>query len=554
MVNPISDPDALFARLREDIVGARALIDGPFGPRMITYADYTASGRCLTMLEEYLARTVMVEYSNTHTADSITGARTTDRAREAERLVKQSVGADDGDVAIFVGTGSTGAIKRFQEILGLVVPPGCDVDDCSKRQHNPVVVVGPYEHHSNEITWRETIAEVVECPLDERGLIDLAALDRILADGSFRGRRIIGSFSAASNVTGVRSDVYAIARIMHRHGGIACFDYAALAPYVPIDMHPPGDPKAALDAIFLSPHKMLGGPGTPGVLVFARELYDLEVPTTGGGGTVVYVSPLGHVYADEIERREEAGTPGIIQKIRCGLVFALKDRLGASAIEAREQRWLELALERFERDERLEILGPATHARLPIISFNIRLPDGRYLHHRFVTTLLSDLFGIQSRAGCSCAGPYGHRLLGIGKEESERYRCVILEGFEGLKPGWVRIGLHFVMDETECAFLLDAIALIAELGDRFRPLYDFDVETGGWTHRQRPVATGPLLDLDAVLEGVPLPAWETDPAAAYGRYLTEAREIGAGLPAPDDFTAKPAGLPAGLEDLVFFAW
>ncbi len=545
--------DAFCARLREGIIGARALLDGPFGPRMITYADYTASGRCLALIEAYLARTALAEYGNTHTEDSTTGLNTTARSAEAEAMVKRGVGANAGDAAIFVGTGSTGAIKRFQEILGLVVPPGCDAKNCTNRQDDPVVVVGPYEHHSNEITWRETIAEVVECPLDNRGLIDLEELDRILAKLARPGRRIIGSFSAASNVTGVRSDVHAIARALHRYGAIACFDYAALAPYVSIDMHPTDDPDAALDAVFLSPHKMLGGPGTPGVLVFRRDLYDLEVPTTGGGGTVVYVSPLGHVYADDIERREEAGTPGIIQKIRCGLVFALKDHIGAAGIEEREHRWLDLALERFERDDRLELLGPASRERLPILSFNVRRPDGRYLHHRFVTTLLSDLFGIQSRAGCSCAGPYGHRLLGISDAESERYLCVILDGYEGLKPGWVRVGFHYVMSEAECRFLLDAASFIAEYGDRFRPLYDFDLRSGNWTHRERQ-PTGPLLDFAAMLRGVPEPTREKDPEATYGRYLTEARQIAEQLPEAADFTAKPTDFPADLEELVFFAW
>ena len=275
----------------------------------------------------------------------------------------------------------------------------------------------------------------------------------------------------------------------------------------------------------------------------------------------MYVSPLGHVYMDDIEAREEAGTPGIVQKIRAGLAFGLKDKLGARGIEAREHRWLELALERFQQEPALEILGPETPNRLPIISFNVRLsdaggPGGRpvYLHHRFITALLNDLFGIQSRAGCSCAGPYGHRLLGIGEEVSERYRCVIVDGYEGLKPGWVRVGFHFVMDEAECRFLLDAIAFVAKYGNRFRPLYRFDVHSGLWVHREAPPTAGPLVSIDAMLDGVPDPRSEPAPQAAYRRYLEEAERLAADLPDPGLHREQPEDLAPSLADLVFFAW
>jgi selenocysteine lyase/cysteine desulfurase len=380
-----------------------------------------------------------------------------------------------------------------------------------------------------------------------------------LAKTAGSGRRIIGSFSAASNVTGVRTDVHAIARILHRHGAIACFDFAALAPYVPIDMHPKDDPAAALDAIFISPHKMLGGPGTPGVLAFRRDLYSLEVPTTVGGGTVVYVSPLGHVYTDNIEQREEAGTPGILQKIRCGLAFALKDHVGGDVIEAREQRFLDMCLERFAAQPQVELLGPATRARVPIVSFNIALATAsgmpkRYLHHRFVTTLLSDMFGIQSRAGCSCAGPYGHRLLGIGDDQSERYRCVIVKGFEGLKPGWVRIGFHWAMDDAECSFLLDAVAFIAKYGDRFRRLYDFDLHTGCWRHRAAPPRNEPLLCLEQALCGALPPRQESEPKAAYARYLAEATHLAESLGDAPGYSVAPPDLAPDMAELVFFAW
>ena len=247
---PEADLDRLCAHLREDMVGGRALLPGPFGDRMITYADFTASGRSLHCIEDYLRRTVLVEYANTHTEDSVTGLRTTERCHEVAAMVKRSVGADpEGDVVLWCGTGSTGSIKRFQEILGLAIPPGCDVETCGGRGR-PTVIVGPYEHHSNEITWRETTARVLQCPLDANGFIDLQALDRLCAEAKPEEGRLIGSFSAASNVTGVLTDVHGIARILHRHGGIACFDFAAACPYVRIDMRPEGDPDGALGRHF----------------------------------------------------------------------------------------------------------------------------------------------------------------------------------------------------------------------------------------------------------------------------------------------------------------
>ncbi len=544
--------EAIFDQLRRAVIGRRSTFEGPFGSRMISYADHTASGRALDFIEDYLRRTALVEYGNTHTEDSYTGRRTTQRSAEAVEMVKAGVGADERDVALFCGTGSTGAIARFQEILRLKIAPGADKLKALKaigRVEPPLIIVGPYEHHSNEISWRETVAEVVECPMSDEGLIPLEALETMIAmqREATPERQIIGSFSAASNVTGVLTEVHAIARIFHRYGGLACFDFAASAPYVPINMHPE-DPEEAIDALFISPHKMLGGPDTPGVLIFRRDLYTLEVPTTAGGGTVRYVSPLGHVYSDDISQREEAGTPGIIQKLRCGLVFALKDRLGAEAITAREQRWLKRAILRLSNHPKLELLRPECGGRcLPILSFNIKA-DGRYLHHRFVTALLNDLFGIQSRAGCSCAGPYGHRLLGIDSRTSERYCQVILGGYEGLKPGWVRVGLHYIMSEAEVDFLLDAILFVAEHGQRFLGLYHFDIRAGRWWHKETK-RDGPLLNLAAALKGVEAPTRVASPKIARDGYLAEAHHLLEQLqePSPHD-----CSIPEEAQDLIFF--
>ena len=144
---------------------------------------------------------------------------------------------------------------------------------------------------SNELPWRESIADVVVIPLDGKGQLDLAALEDALTKYVDRPLRI-GSFSAASNVTGVRTDVPGVTSILKRHGALAFFDYAAAAPYTGIDMN--GHP--SLDAVFISPHKFIGGPGTPGVLIVKEQLLTNPIPATVGGGTVIYVTPEDHQY------------------------------------------------------------------------------------------------------------------------------------------------------------------------------------------------------------------------------------------------------------------
>jgi selenocysteine lyase/cysteine desulfurase len=339
------------------------------------------------------------------------------------------------------------------------------------------------------VTWRQGLATVVEVDLAADGGIDLDHLSRLLEDPAYQGRMRIGSFSAASNVTGMRSPVKEIARLLHAHGAYACFDYAASAPYVEIDMNPAPDENggdASLDAVFLSPHKFLGGPGASGVLVFNDRLYHRELPpSVAGGGTVDYVSPLDQDFIEDIEEREKAGTPGVLQTLKAALVLELKRDLGVERIERRELELLERAMQHWSTNERIEILGnPDPTRRIGIVSFNLRDPRGRYLHPKLVTVLLNDLFGIQSRAGCSCAGPYGHRLLGIDESMSEEYRAWVRKGYQGIKPGWCRVGFHYAMDDVEAEFVTSAIEFLADYGHRFLRLYDFDVETGMWRHRE----------------------------------------------------------------------
>jgi len=498
-----------FEYLRNQLIGADADIGTPFGRRLMVYGDYTASGRCLALVERYLQNLQRI-YANTHTEDDITGRSMTSLLESAEHHIKSSVNAGPHGRIIATGTGATGAIDKFQQLIGVALSPatrqklelllerfiGPERERQFRefiREHQPVVFVGPYEHHSNEISWRQNLATVVPVELAADGGVDLADLERKLRDPKYRDRMCIGSFSAASNVTGMISPVHEIACLLHAHGAMACFDYAASAPYVTIDMNPPdnsgydGDP--SLDAIFISPHKFLGGPGSSGILVFNSQLYHRELPpSVSAGGTVDYVGPTSQDYFEEIEEREKPGTPGVLQTLKAALAFQVKDHLKTERIMAREHELLHRAFERWIANPRVEILGNQDpDRRVGIISFNIGDGRGRYLHPKFATTLLNDLFGIQTRAGCSCAGPYGHRLLNIGAEMSEKYRQWIRKGYSGVKPGWCRVSLHYVMDDLEFGYILDAVDFVAEHGLRFLPLYDFDLRTGAWQHKTDPV-------------------------------------------------------------------
>jgi selenocysteine lyase/cysteine desulfurase len=527
--------------IRSQLVGRTASIDTPFGERRVTYADYIASGRALDFVEDTVRHGVLPFYANTHTLDSHTGAVTTQLAHEAAEYIKAQLGAPEFKIA-FCGSGSTAAIKRLQEILGLAVPGRLRerVLATMTETERPVVFVGPYEHHSNEVTWRETLAEVVEIPLCQEGLVDLRALAGALCDPRFAGRTLIGSFSAASNVTGTISDTRAIARTLHEHGALAFFDFAASAPYLPIDMRP-GAPDG-YDAVFLSPHKFVGGVGSPGVLVFDPALYDLtSAPSTAGGGTVTYVTSDGHDFTDDIEAREDAGTPAIVQKMRAALAFWVKEQFGANEIERRERRLARAAIERLRAHPRLHLLGSHDAARLSVVSFVVRNGTS-YLHPRFVVRLLNDLFGIQSRGGCACAGPYGHRLLGIDEHMSAAYRGQIHAGYEGIKPGWTRVNFNYFIDDDEFEFLLDAVEFVADHGAAFLPVYDFDWHTGAWTHTDDVSRVPSLFDLPTVAVDGPVGA------PPYARYLTEAWEHAAPITAGGT-REVPADVP---EELVFF--
>ncbi len=540
----------LIEQIRESIIGADTAVQTPFGLRRVIYADYTASGRSLRMLEEFIADHVLPMYANTHTETSGTGLQTTRFREDARSIIKESVGGGDEHAVIFAGSGSTGAIDRLINILGIRIPADLEdryhLSNCIPPDERPVVFVGPYEHHSNELPWRESIAEVVEINEDADGYIDLDDLERRLVEYQDRPL-LIGSFSAASNVTGIVSNTSAVSSILHRHGALSFWDFAAAAPYVAIEMRSPsthGDDYK--DAIFISPHKFIGGPGTPGVLVARRDILKNRVPSVPGGGTVAYVNATEHRYLTDAEHREEGGTPAIVESIRAGLVFKLKETVGADTIKAIERRLTRAAIDRLSQHPNIEILGNPDAHRLSILSFIIS-SHGRHLHHNYVVALLNDLFGIQARGGCSCAGPYGHRLLRIDDERSIALDHEIAAGCEVIKPGWARVNFNYFITDTEFEFILEAIEIIATDGWKLLSEYTFDAATGGWRHRNgtpRPPMT--LRDLSFEDGGRTFEdRRQTEPIERLESYLAEARRILAeSQPSADDHreldsTAEP---------------
>jgi len=546
---------ALVERIRRGIIGEGALMEGPFGPRRVTYADYTASGRALDFVEDFIRDAVLPLYANTHTESSGTGLQTSRLRESARQLIHAAVGGTDEDVVIFCGSGATAAVNKLIGILELRVPAGLDdqyrVSSQIPAAQRPVVFAGPYEHHSNELPWRESIADVVVIGEDADGHVDVADLAQQL-DRYAERPLLMGSFSAASNVTGILTDADAIADLLHSRGALSFWDYAAAGPYVPVRMRAsaPGG-RDYKDAVFLSPHKFPGGPQTPGVLVVRRNLVRNAVPTVPGGGTVMFVDPIGHRYLDDPVAREEGGTPAIVESIRAGLVFGLKQAVGTDLIAAREEQLWRHVLGRWGAHPAIDVLGNPRASRLSIASFRIR-HGAQFLHHNFVVAVLNDLFGIQARGGCSCAGPYGHRLLAIGEAHSHAFRDEIGHGCDGIKPGWARVNLNYFISAAQADYIAAAVELIAAVGYRLLPQYRFDPHTGLWRHATLPAASLSLAEVRYLPDGelaYPHPGGCVGEDVFPG-YLSAARATLDALPAEVD--DGPTGLSPDFEALRWF--
>lgn len=437
--------------LRGGLIGEDVMVPGPFGEHPILYADYTASGRALRQVEDFVMREVLPYYANSHTEASFCGRRITRLRAEARRRIARLVGATADYEVIFLGAGATAGLNRLVALFG--------VDAEGPDGRPPLALIGPYEHHSNILPWRESGAEVIEIPEAPEGGPDMAVLEATLA-GAGSGRRIVGSFSAASNVTGILTDADAVSALLNRYGARVVWDYAGGAPYMPIDMR--AGTQAQKDAVALSPHKFPGGPGASGLLIVRKAAVLRDRPVTPGGGTVRFVSPTRHDYSESLAAREEAGTPNVIGDIRAALALLAKEALGRERIDRRLAELRRRALAVWSRNPNIRLLGRLDVPALPIFSFQVRDPEsGGWIHQQLFTRMLSDLYGVQARGGCACAGPYAHRLLDIDAAASERMRSEILAGRESAKPGWTRLNFSPLMSDAKANRIIAAVDELA---------------------------------------------------------------------------------------------
>ncbi len=461
------DLESYFKKFRDSVLGNDLVINTPYGPKPLVYADWVASGRLYTPIERLLSDEIGPYVGNTHTNTTTTGSSMTLAYNQARMIIKKHVNAGINDVLISSGSGMTGVVNKFQRILGMRVHE-CYKDTLAINDR-PVVICTHMEHHSNHTSWLETIADVVVLEPCSEGLLDMTCLEDTLEKYKDRKTKI-AAVTSCSNVTGVFTPYYEIAEVMHKHGGLCFVDFACSAPYIDIDMHPSNRPDAHLDAIFFSPHKFLGGPGGTGILIFSDKLYNNQIPDNPGGGTVDWTNPWGeHKYHDSIEAREDGGTPPFLQTIRVSLAIKLKEAMTTKRIRMREEELLTLVWPTLTSIPNLHILAENVKDRLAIISFYI---DD--LHYNLAVKLLNDKFGIQTRGGCSCAGTYGHYLLHVTKETSKDITDRINSGDCTLKPGWIRFSLHPTMTNEEALFIADAIKRLAENFKEWSADYKYD--------------------------------------------------------------------------------
>jgi len=466
-----------FEPFRNQVIGNDASFESPYGKKKIIYFDWVAGGRLYWPIEEKITRVFGPFIANTHTETSETGSRMTQCYKYAHDIIKRHVNAGPNDLIITAGPGMTTVVNKLQRILSLRVGNKRINNECVNISERPVVFITHMEHHSNQTSWYETIADVVMIPPGDSLSIDTVALRNMLK--KYGDRRFkIGAFTACSNVTGIFTPYHEMAAIMHEHQGLCFIDFAASAPYTEINMHP-DDPHMKLDAIYFSPHKFLGGPGSSGVLVFDRSLYHSDIPDEPGGGTVDWTNPWGeYKYVDDIESREDGGTPGFLQAIRAAMAIELKEKMGVRSIMQREEELVELVMEGLRKIPGIKILAGNSLHRLGIISFY-----HSDIHFNLIVKLLSDRFGIQVRGGCACAGTYGHFLLEVSFDRSHEITEKINHGDLSEKPGWVRISLHPVMTDEEVRFFLRSLKEIVENYGEWKKDYIYNPKKNQFDHR-----------------------------------------------------------------------
>lgn len=466
-----------FNKFKKGIIGINQTFISPYGEQKIIYTDWTASGRLYRPIEEKIINNFGPFVANTHTETSVTGATMTVAYQKARDIIKQHVNASKEDVLIVEGTGMTGVINKFQRILGLKVSENLKNHTDIPKEKKPIVFVSHMEHHSNQTSWYETIADVEVVPANSKGLVCLNEFEKAIKKHKERPIKI-ASILATSNVTGIHTPYHKIAALIHKYNGFCFVDFACSAPYINIDMHPKQKDEY-LDAIFFSPHKFLGGPGSSGVLIFNKKLYKNTIPDNPGGGTVTYTNPWGeHTYFDDIEVREDGGTPGFLQTIKIALAIKLKEEMNVQKIHEREQELNKIVFECFERLKGVKLLAANIRNRLSIFSFYFE-----EYHFNLVVKLLNDRFGIQARGGCSCAGTYGHFLLNVDINTSHQIKDKIEEGCNSEKPGWVRLSFHPTTTNEEIKFICNSLEKLHKNIAKWSNDYQYNVLKNDYVHK-----------------------------------------------------------------------
>ncbi|HJN06101.1 MAG TPA: aminotransferase class V-fold PLP-dependent enzyme [Bacteroidales bacterium] len=467
-----------FSKFKQNTIGDQLEFETPFGIKKMIYADWIASGRLYRPIEDKMTNIIGCNVGNTHTESTETGTLMTNAYHAAQKIIKDHVGADENDVIITAGPGMTAVINKLQRILGLRNCTHISEDKkYTPKDERTVIFITHMEHHSNHTSWIETNAKVVILDPDDENLVNKDELIKQLEIHKDYDLKI-GSFIGGSNVTGVIPPIYEMAEIMHTYGGVAMVDFAGSAPYIDINMHPV-NPLQCLDAIFFSPHKFLGGPGSSGVMIFNSNLYKIEVPDKPGGGTVEWTDPWGgHKYFDDIELREDGGTPGFLQAIRAALAIKLKDQMNTGLIAQRKEELIEIAFEGLTKVKGIHILAENVKKRLGIMTFWFE-----HIHYNLIVKLLNDRYGVQVRGGCACAGTYSHFLLNLSPEESQRIFERIKNGDLSIKPGFVRISLHPTMTNKELEYIISGVNDIVDNHEEWGNNYDYDQHTNEFTHK-----------------------------------------------------------------------